>query len=122
MSVPSLLAALAIFLAPVSDRSRVEFTEDSLEDVMENLAEERAVLVDVRPGAGSGEVEVVYTVFSLGRTHTVPGRGRIVGDRLSAEIAYGQGIGLTLTGPGRADGEYRGYAPAGVADGQFVRE
>lgn len=47
MSV-SFCLALAIFLAPGSERTVVEFTEDSLEIVKRNVDKEKAVLVDVR--------------------------------------------------------------------------
>lgn len=42
------LLAAAILLAPGSPRPSIDFTEDTLEDVQKNVAEEKAVLVDVR--------------------------------------------------------------------------
>jgi phage shock protein E len=48
-----LIAALALQVAPSpaeirASRPKIEFTKDTLEEVLENIAEERAVLVDVR--------------------------------------------------------------------------
>jgi phage shock protein E len=43
-----LALALAILLAPAPPRETVEFTEDKLETVQKSIAEEEAVLIDVR--------------------------------------------------------------------------
>ena len=45
--MPLVLVTLAL-LAPGSSRANVEFTKDSLEAVRKNVAEKKAVLVDVR--------------------------------------------------------------------------
>ena len=42
------LLALPLVLVANSDRSNVEFTKDSLDVVKQHIAEEKAVLVDVR--------------------------------------------------------------------------
>jgi phage shock protein E len=47
----SMLLALQVAPSPAeirAGRPRIEFTKDTLEEVLENIAEERAVLVDVR--------------------------------------------------------------------------
>ncbi len=48
MSYLGIWLAAALFLAPGSAWSDLEFTEDTLEEVQKNVAEEKAVLVDVR--------------------------------------------------------------------------
>jgi rhodanese-related sulfurtransferase len=44
----AILAAIAIFAATTADRTPIEFTKDSIKVVKQNVAEEKAVLVDVR--------------------------------------------------------------------------
>jgi len=68
-----LLFALTIFLAPGDARPSVEFTKDSLETVQKNLADDKAVLVDVRSkeewDAGHLEGSIFLPVTSL-RKHS----------------------------------------------------
>jgi phage shock protein E len=46
--MPHLLVALALLAATDAEREPVEFTKDSLEEVKQNVTDEKAVLVDVR--------------------------------------------------------------------------
>lgn len=68
-----LLFALTIFLAPGDARPSAEFTKDSLETLQKNLAEDKAVLVDVRSkeewDAGHLEGSIFLPVTSL-RKHS----------------------------------------------------
>jgi phage shock protein E len=68
-----LFFALTIFLAPGDARPSAEFTKDSLETVHKNIADEKAVLVDVRSqeewDAGHLEGSIFLPVTSL-RKHS----------------------------------------------------
>lgn len=68
-----LLFALTIFLAPGDARPSAQFTKDSLETVQKNLADDKAVLVDVRSkeewDAGHLEDSIFLPVTSL-RKHS----------------------------------------------------
>lgn len=63
---------LVIVLATGADRTPVEFTEDSLEIVKENISKNKAVLVDVRSqeewNKGHLEGAIFLPVTSLGKT------------------------------------------------------
>jgi phage shock protein E len=68
-----LLLTLTIFLAPGDARPSAEFTKDSLKTVRKNIADEKAVLVDVRSqeewNAGHLEGSIFLPVTSL-RKHS----------------------------------------------------
>jgi phage shock protein E len=52
-----------VFLAPGAERQRVEFTKDPLTTVSKNVAEEKAVLVDVRSKEEWDEGHVEGAIF-----------------------------------------------------------
>ncbi len=82
-----------VFLAPGAERQRVEFTKDPLTTVSKNVAEEKAVLVDVRSKeeweAGHIEGAIFLPVDSL-RKHSFNEKkiGKTLPDKKEKKILY----------------------------------